>query len=113
VALVDGFSPLALGAAGALFVAGCATSFQYLGSPEDLYATTYGRVLAAKIVAFGAVIGLGYFNWRRVKPRINADSETGEGTRALLLRSAAVEVGIAAAVLLLTAVLVALPMPTG
>jgi putative copper export protein len=114
-ALVDGFSPLALGGAAALFIAGSATSFLYLGSPSAVVTTWWGRVFAAKVIAFAGVAGLGYYNWQRVKPRIDSDvtDEAPSAAQSLLLRSATAELAIAALVLLLTAVLVALPMPMG
>ncbi|MGD8329909.1 MAG: CopD family protein [Acidobacteriota bacterium] len=114
-ALVDGFSMLALGGALALFVAGAATSFLYLGSPAAVVTTWWGRLFVAKVIAFAGVVGLGYYNWQRVKPRIDGDvtDEAPSAAQALLLRSAAAELAVAALVLLLTAVLVALPLPTG
>jgi copper transport protein len=115
-ALVNGFSPLALAAATALFVAGAATSFLYLGSFEAAYGTVYGRVLLGKLAAFVAVLALGYHNWRRTRPRLDAaleDPLLAVGARAHLVRSAGAELALAALVLLLTAILVALPMPMG
>jgi len=124
-AMVGNFSPLALSAATALFLAGCATSFIYIGSPEAVYSTVYGRVFAAKFIGFCAVLGLGYFNWQKVRPRLDAALHDFGSTAAapegaaqvaadvLLLRAAALELMLAALVLGLTAILVALPMPTG
>lgn len=112
--LVNGFSPLALSAATALFVAGCATAFLYLGSFEAAYGTLYGRVLLGKLGAFSGVLALGYHNWQRSRPRLEAaleDPMLGVAARAHLARGAAVELALAAVVLLLTAVLVVLPMP--
>lgn len=113
-AMVNGFSPLALGAATALFVAGCATSFIYLGSPAAIYGTGYGLVLSAKVAVFAGVGALGYYNWRRVRPRLEAAAQGGvadDGVEALLWRAAGTEIALAALVLVLTAVLVILPMP--
>ena len=115
-AMVNGFSPLAQGAVAALFLAGCATSFIYLGSPAAIYGTVYGRVLAAKFAMFGAIAAIGYFNWQKVRPKLElAARGTGDDAAvgALLLRSAGAELAVAVLVLVLTAVLVALPMPAG
>lgn len=114
-AVVNTFSPLALSCVSALFLAGCATSFVYLGGVDQLYGTTYGRVLVAKVLAFTAVVGLGYWNWQRVRPQLDAAAAdaSGDDARALLLRTAGAELAVAALVLALTAVLVALPMPMG
>jgi putative copper export protein len=114
--MVTKFSPLALGAATSLFVAGCATSFIYVGSVVAMLSTSYGLALLAKMGAFGVVLALGYFNWQRTRPRLDAaleDITKAPAARALLLRAAGAELCVAAVVLLLTAVLVVLPMPMG
>jgi len=113
-AVVNSFSPLALSSVVALFLTGCATSFMYLGSVEALYGTAYGRVLLGKVLAFAGVVALGYWNWQRVRPQLEAAAKDGSGAaRSLLLRTAGAELAIAVVVLALTAVLVALPMPMG
>jgi putative copper export protein len=53
-----------------------------------------------------AVVSLGAWNWRRVKPRMGSE----EGAKALA-RSARMEVTVAALVLVVTAVLISLPDP--
>ena len=148
--LVAGFSPVALSAATALFMAGAATSFLYLDRPRSLFATAYGLVLLAKIGGFAVVAAAGYFNWQKVRPVLEAAARQGAGAgetgaaagatdadrrlpagesdvvsggvdadrraqagEATLLRAASLELAIAVAVLALTAVLVALPMPAG
>jgi putative copper export protein len=114
--VVNRFSPLALGAATALFMAGCATSFLYLGGLGPLFSTTYGAVLLVKVMVFGAVLALGYYNWQRVGPRLSAAIDAAADAPAaqrLLLRSAAAELAMAGLVLVVTAILVALPMPAG
>lgn len=114
--LVAALSPVALGAATALFVAGGATSFLYLGSPGAAFSTTYGVVLVAKLMGFGAVIAAGYYNWKRVGPRLDAAIEAAAHdpeARRMLSRAAAVELAAAGLVLVLTSILVSLPMPGG
>lgn len=105
-AMVRAFSPLALGAAAVLGASGLLTAFLYLPSLEHLWTTGWGRVLIAKTVVVAAVAGAGFYNWRRVRPVLG----DLEGERELL-RSAAIELGLAAAVLLATAVLVTMEMP--
>ena len=148
-ALVAGFSPVALSAVTALFMAGAATSFLYLDSFGSLFATGYGLVLLAKVGGFALVAAAGYFNWQKVRPVLDAAARQGDAAgklgaaggadadrgaqsgetgavaggsdadrraqagEALLLRAASLELAIAVAVLALTAVLVALPMPAG
>lgn len=112
--VVNAFSPVALSSVVALFVTGCATSFIYVGGVEALYGTVYGRVLVGKVLAFAGVVALGYWNWQRVRPQLDAATMNGGGaTRSLLLRTAGAELAIAVVVLAVTAVLVALPMPMG
>ncbi len=115
-ALVGRFSPLALGSAVALFIAGCATSFLYLGSVGAAFSTTYGLVLVAKIAVFCLILAFGYYNWQRVGPRLDAALEA-EGhdpdAQLLLVRSATGELCLAAVILLISSVLVSLPMPMG
>ncbi len=115
-AMVNAFSPLAMGAVTALFIAGTATSFIYLGSVGALFGTTYGLVLLAKFLVFAAVGGIGLYNWQRVRPRLEsvvADPGGAGVETLLLLRSAGTELALAVVVLALTAILVALPMPMG
>ncbi len=118
--VVNAFSPVALTAATALFIAGTATSFMYLGSPGAIIGTTYGRVLLAKLLGFMAVVAVGFFNWQRVRPSLDPLVDVGMShgsdtsvAEALLWRSACFEVALAAIVLVITAVLVTLPMPMG
>jgi copper transport protein len=105
-AAVRAFSPLALGAVGTLTASGVITAFVYLESISDLWSGAYGRTLTLKLLLFAAVAGLGAYNWRRLKPRLDepgaARTLTGRGSAELVM---------AAAVLAVTAVLVALPMP--
>jgi putative copper export protein len=105
-AAVRAFSPLALGAVGALTVSGVITAFMYLESIGDLWSGAYGRTLTLKLLLFGAVTSLGAYNWRRLKPRL--DDPNAART---LARTGSAELIIAAIVLAVTAVLVALPMP--
>jgi putative copper export protein len=68
--------------------------------------TLYGRVLLAKLALVAVVLGAGAFNWKRQTPRMHA----AEGVAAMR-RSARRELALGALVFLLTAVLVATPLP--
>ena len=105
-ALARGFSPLAQAAVGLIALSGTITAVLYVGTPASLWTTGYGRVLLLKVVLFLATGAVGARNWRILLPRLGNEP----GTRALL-RSARVELTLAAAVLLVTAVLVHLAMP--
>ena len=106
--LVRRFSPVALAAVSTIVVAGVVSGVLYLGSVDDLWATPYGRVLLLKVVLFLAAGAVGGYNWRRLTPRLGESSGP-----ARLLRSARLELLLAAAVLLVTAFLVHLAMPRG
>ena len=104
--IVGGFSPMARAAVGAIGVSGVVTAWFYFGALGELWTTGYGRVLLLKVVLFLATGAVGAYNWRRLATRLGDEP----GTRALL-RSARLELVLAAGVLLVTAVLVHLAMP--
>ena len=97
---------MAIAAVSAIALSGVVTGVFYLGSVGDLWATPYGRALLLKVALFLATGAVGAHNWRRLTPRLGEASGTGR-----LLRSARLELILAAAVLLVTAVLVHLAMP--
>lgn len=104
--IVGVFSPRALGLAAVVAVTGIATAALHLGRLAALWQTSYGRMLLLKVALVLIVVGAGAFNWRRMKPRL-----ANAGTVLTLRRSVAVELAAAAIVLLVTAILVALPTP--
>ena len=104
--LVGRFSPLAVAAVGTAAVTGVFTAALYVGAPAQLGTTDYGRVLLVKVVLFLAAGAVGAYNWRRLTPRLG----DAAGTRALL-RSARLELALAAGVLAAAAVLAHLAMP--
>jgi putative copper export protein len=104
--LIGRFSPLALWAAGLLATTGVITAWRHLKYFAALWTTPYGYTLITKLCVVACVAGLGYWNWKRVKPTL------GDEAGALRLRrSAATELGFALVVLTITAVLVSLPTP--
>lgn len=105
-ALVGRFSPLAVAAVGSIAVTGVLTAALYVGGFAELGTTGYGRVLLVKVVLFLAAGAVGAWNWRRLTPRLG----DAAGARALL-RSARLELVLAAGVLAATAVLAHLAMP--
>ncbi len=104
--LVRRFSPMAFAAVATIALSGVVTGVFYLASVDDLWVTPYGRALLLKVVLFLATGAVGAWNWRRLTPRLGDASGPGR-----LLRSARLELLLAAAVLLVTAVLVHLAMP--
>jgi putative copper export protein len=95
------FSPLAVVSVTALLVMGGALALDHLAGLSNLWRTTYGRILTAKVGLAGAVMLTGLWNWRKGLP----SSDTPEGS-ATVQRHATLEVSLALGVLLLTAVLV-------
>ncbi|HEU0300986.1 MAG TPA: CopD family protein, partial [Longimicrobium sp.] len=105
-AMVRAFSPMALAGAAAVGLTGVVNIVFQLNALSDLWGTGYGRVLLLKLALLGGVAALGWYNWRRVLPALG-----GEPGTQRLRRSARAELGLGAAVLLVTAILVALPTP--
>ncbi|MCH1570902.1 MAG: CopD family protein [Longimicrobiales bacterium] len=100
-AQIQRFSPLAMVGVGTLLTMGAALSWTHLTTVSDLWATGYGRILSAKIGLVVLILGLGFRNWRQGVPV----SDSAEGVESIRRRGSW-EVGFAAAVILLTAILV-------
>jgi copper transport protein len=103
--LVNAFSPVALGAAAVVLLTGLTSAWLRLGAIAPLWTTSYGRTLLIKL---GVVVGIaimGAYNWRRMRPALGTAAAT-----ARFRKSAAAELGFGAAVIVVTAVLVAMPL---
>lgn len=104
--MVDAFSPMALTLAGALAVTGVIAAVLRIGSWSAITGSEYGRVFLWKLGGVVLVLLVGAYNWRRMRPAIDADRV---GT---LRRTASAELALGFVVLILTAWLVATPPPT-
>ena len=105
--IVNAFSPAALAFGGIAVLTGVFMAWTHVGSISALTGTDYGRVLLLKLGLLATTGMIGAYNWLRVRPAL------GDHTGARRLRrSAGAELTIAALVLAVTAVLVALPLPT-
>lgn len=104
--MVRAFSPMALAGASAVGVTGIVNAIFHVHAPADLWTTTYGRALVVKLALLAGVAALGWYNWKRVLPVLEND----DGPQRLR-RSARLELGLGVVVLLVTAILVALPTP--
>ena len=102
------FSPLAMVAVGVLVFLGIILSGLHIHEWSVLWREAYGRTLCLKLLAAAGVMAMGFVNWRQGLPRVG----TPGGAR-WVFRSAWLEVGGAAVVILLTALLVATPLPPG
>ncbi|HEX4545552.1 MAG TPA: CopD family protein [Candidatus Acidoferrum sp.] len=97
------FSQLALLSVGLLAFAGFALSYAYVGSLPAVYGTSYGAMVATKIILFGLLLFLGALNFQLVR-RGPASSILGS-----LKRFGEAEIGIGITVILAAASLTSLP----
>lgn len=104
--LVRAFSPVALACAVLIAGTGLLAGWRNLGSVSALWQARYGQVLLVKLGLLSVAAATGFFNWRYVLPALGTETAT-----ARLRRSATVELVAALLVLIVTAVLVATPMP--
>jgi putative copper resistance protein D len=104
--MVEAFSPLALVAASGLALSGVVTAWRHLHYFAALWTTPYGWTLILKLCVVGAVVGLGAWNWRRVRPALGTEEAAHR-----LRRSATAELALSALVLAITAVLLSVPSP--
>jgi putative copper resistance protein D len=99
------FSRMAMASVAMVVVAGAGLSYLYVGSPAALAGTTYGIMLASKMVLTAMVLLLGALNWRIV-------SAARRGVAPALLplrRFAEAELGIGLTILLAAASLTSTP----
>jgi len=95
------FSQLSLGCVAALLAGGVLAAVVTLGSPSQLYATGYGRLLSAKVVVTALLVLLAYRNRTMWLPAARTHRTT-----AVVSRSRALfELGIMAVALMLAAAL--------
>lgn len=106
LSMVRAFSPLGLAGGAAVGLTGVINALFQVTAVSDLWTTGYGRALLIKLLLLAGVGALGWYNWKRVLPAMATD-----GNPQRLRRSARAELGLGAVVLLVTAVLVALPTP--
>jgi copper transport protein len=104
--MVNRFSPLALTCGMVVVISGLVTAWRHLNPLSSLWTTPYGYAFLAKLCFVAVVFALGAWNWRRLRPTLG----TAEAANAIR-RSAERELGVAAVVLAITAVLISLPSP--
>jgi len=104
--MVGAFSPVALTGAGLAAGTGVVNSLFHLHAVPQLWETGYGRMLLLKLALLAVVAWLGFYNWRYVLPALHTPPAP-----ARLRRSAGAELAAGVAVILATAILIALPPP--
>jgi putative copper resistance protein D len=104
--LARSFSPAALSFAALVTATGVVSAWLRLGTVPALWGTSYGQVLLLKLAVLTGAAGTGLYNWKRIQPTLGTDGATDR-----LARSATIELGIGLVVIVVTAVLVAMPTP--
>lgn len=97
---VERMSKMALWAAAALVASGAANAWLRIGSASDLVTTTYGRLLAAKLLLMSGAIALAAWHRRRTMPRLTADD-----VRAHFWRILSVDIALLVGVIAIAGVL--------
>jgi putative copper resistance protein D len=97
--LLRGLSPLALAGATLLTLAGIVMAWSYLGPIANLWATTYGQLLALKLAFWFGIAACGFVNWRRFSAERRGANESDR------LGPVMIEVALVAIVVLVTAAL--------
>ncbi|MBB4661210.1 copper resistance CopC/CopD family protein [Conexibacter arvalis] len=104
------FSPLALGAVGAIVLTGVVQSVKLLDLPGDLLDSGFGRAVLAKVALLLGLVAIGAWQRRRSLPRLRALAAAEEppgGAGVLLRRALRAELLLLAGVLAATAALAA------
>lgn len=84
------FSRLAGWALGTVLVTGAVNTLMHVDEPGQLLDTSWGRMVLVKMAAFAGIAWLGWWNRRRLLPRIRA----GPGARRAFGKVAAAELGV-------------------
>lgn len=103
--MVGAFSRVARFAVALLLLTGAAKVWVHIGAVPDLWTTAWGRSLLVKGGVVAAVLALGFYNWRFVRPALADSPRPG-----LIRGSALVELVLGVAAVAVTAYLVAQPL---
>ena len=103
---IASFSPLALASAAAIGVTGLLASWVHVDQISSMWTSPYGQRLSLKLALLLIVLGFGAFHWKRAQDRVQASHGSGR-----LPLTVAIELVGGLAILFVTAVLVATPMP--
>jgi len=103
--MVRAFSRVAQIAVALLLVTGAVKVWIHVGAVSDLWTTAWGRSLLVKDGVVAAVLALGFYNWRFVRPALDASSHQGP-----IRGPAMVELLLGVVAVAVTAYLVAQPL---
>lgn len=99
--VIGRFSPMALACGATVLLTGVAEAVWLVGGWHGLISTPYGRSLLLKVGLVVALLGVGAWNWRVVRPSLG---EAGSASR--LWKMATLELLLATAVLAVTSLLI-------
>jgi putative copper export protein/methionine-rich copper-binding protein CopC len=105
--MVNAFSGVATVAVAALVATGLVNAWLQLGSWGALFRTAYGVTLLAKLALVAAAASVGLYNWRVVRPALAHGDSAGR-----LRVSVTSETVLGLMIVLVTAILIATPLPT-
>lgn len=108
--IVHRFSAVAVVAVGILIAAGAGLSLLQGVRPDTLLTDGYGRLWTAKMLLVAALVGVALWNRAVALPRLDPDPPRSPSSRALQA-GIRVEIGLVAAILLLTAAFPLTPPP--
>jgi putative copper export protein len=101
--LVHMFSRIAMVSVATIVISGVFASWIHLASVSDLWSTSYGKTLLAKITLAAFALSAGAYNFRRVQPHLGQE----RGTQALR-KSASAELAAGLLILIVTGFLTGL-----
>lgn len=107
-AVVHAFSPTTLVFSSAVVLTGIYASWQHLGSVSALWTTEYGRTLVLKLALLSLVFAAGAYNFLRIRAVLGDEVSVRR-----LRRTSTVELAVGGIVVVITALLVAIPTPAG
>jgi copper transport protein len=105
------FSGVALVAVAALAISGTVQAVVEVGSVSALFETGYGRMVIAKALLLGVLVGLGAANRRRLVPALGRLASSLDAVWRSLRRNVGLELALIAGALAITALLVAFAPP--
>lgn len=103
--MVAAYSRVALASVALLALSGILNAWLHLESFAQLWSTSWGRALLVKLAIVGAVMGLGFYNWRFVRPALAETPRPG-----LLKGPATLELILGIVALIATSFLVVQPL---
>ncbi len=103
--MVRAFSRIAMLSVALLVLSGGLNTLLHLETLAQLWTTAWGRALVAKLAIVAAVLGLGFYNWRFVRPALQETPRPG-----LLKVPATLELALGILALVITSYLVVQPL---